>query len=373
VSSGEEPMPLLSLFSGPGGLDLGFERAGFRAMLALDVDSATVETYNLNRWARPVAEEADLSETTPLSIIARWRQSAGDCVRPVGIIGGPPCQAFSVSNVRKFREDPRARLPLAYARILDAFNREFDLEFFVFENVAGLGHRPHASSLELFVAEFAKAGFDVRTFYLDAVNFGVPQYRNRLFIVGFNNTRYDASQFTPPAEKGRYRTVRETIGHLPEPVFFSRNLTRADIRPHPNHWCMNPKSLKFRNGALRAGEMLGRSFRMLEWDTPSWTVAYGHREVHVHPSGHRRLSVYEAMLLQGFPVDYELRGSLSDQIRLVSDAVPPPLAFALASAVREFIASRAHVCANRHAGATGQTGQLGFLGLQTASPRSTRE
>ena len=72
---------------------------------------------------------------------------------------------------------------------------------------------------------------------------------------------------------------------------------------------------------------------MLEWGKPSWTVADGHREVHIHPSGKRRLSIYEAMLLQGFRPDYVLKGNLSDQIRLVSDAVPPPLARALAESV----------------------------------------
>jgi len=81
--------------------------------------------------------------------------------------------------------------------------------------------------------------------------------------------------------------------------------------------------------------MMGRCFRVLNWDRPSWTVAYGHREVHIHPNGHRRLSVYEAMLLQGFRPDYRLMGTLSDQIRLVSDAVPPPLAGKVAKAIRE--------------------------------------
>lgn len=97
---------------------------------------------------------------------------------------------------------------------------------------------------------------------------------------------------------------------------------------------MTPKSSRFRNGQLVEGQVNGRAFRVLSWDRPSWTVAYGHREVHIHPHGHRRLSVYEAMLLQGFPKDYRLFGTLSDQIRLVSDAVPPPLASALAESIR---------------------------------------
>jgi len=100
---------------------------------------------------------------------------------------------------------------------------------------------------------------------------------------------------------------------------------------------MTPRSSRFRDGSLKDGHKNGRSFRVLKWNRPSWTVAYGHREVHVHPNRKRRLSVYEAMRLQGFPSTYRLWGTLSDQLRLVSDAVPPPLANSLAEAVREAI------------------------------------
>jgi DNA (cytosine-5)-methyltransferase 1 len=366
-------LPLLSLFSGPGGLDLGFEQAGFEPLLALDIDRAAVQTYNCNRLKpRDRAKVADLSDVDPSTIIARWEENAGADMLPIGIIGGPPCQSFSVSNVHKLAEDPRAKLPLAYARILKAFNERFDLEFFVFENVAGLGHRTHSSSLDAFLRNFRRAGFHVKRFYLDAVRFQVPQYRNRMFIIGLNKARYKVSDFVPPAGDGSAVTVREAIGHLPEPVYFSRDRKPSDAGLHPNHWCMNPRSKKFGNGALKAGEMLGRSFRMLEWGSPSWTVAYGHREVHVHPNGERRLSVYEAMLLQDFPPDYELRGTLTDQIRQVSDAVPPPLARALAASIAEALfVQGTRSAAKAQERKSGQAGQSGLAGVQTVAPRST--
>ncbi len=72
--------------------------------------------------------------------------------------------------------------------------------------------------------------------------------------------------------------------------------------------------------------MSGRSFRTLQWDQSSWTVAYRHREVHIHPTGHRRLSIYEAILLQSFPKNYQLLGNMTAQVKLVTDAVPPVLA-----------------------------------------------
>ena len=94
---------------------------------------------------------------------------------------------------------------------------------------------------------------------------------------------------------------------------------------------MRPKSPRFYNPEIEA--RVGRSFRRLNWDTASPTIAFGHREIHVHPSGIRRLSIYEAMLLQGFPEAFVLEGNLSEQVEQVSNAVPPPLARSIALAV----------------------------------------
>jgi DNA (cytosine-5)-methyltransferase 1 len=372
-----DPLPLLSLFCGPGGLDIGFEQTGFSPLLALDKDSAAVESYNWNRNNSKTGVVFDLSEVGASeidTILKLWDERAGKGIAPIGIIGGPPCQSFSVSNVHRLSDDPRAKLPLSYAKILDAINKRFDLEFFLFENVAGLGNRPHSDSLELFIGAFENAGFDVKQFYLEAADFGLPQYRKRMFLVGFNNARYRKAQYVPPKGEGSFVTVRDVLGDLPEPLYFAKGLNPKDFGLHPNHWCMNPKSKKFLNGTLKPGEMLGRSFRMLNWEDRSWTVAYGHREVHVHPNGRRRLSVYEAMILQGFPQEYELRGTLSAQIRQVSDAVPPPLAGALAESILKALNSQLDLSLrseNSHHLETGQASQSGVPTLQTDAPRST--
>ncbi len=102
---------------------------------------------------------------------------------------------------------------------------------------------------------------------------------------------------------------------------------------------MAPKSIKFQTGELVEGYKDKRSFRTLSWNEPSYTASYGNREVHVHPNGHRRLSVLEAMLIQGFKKNYKLSGSLSDQITQVSEAVPPPLAFAVSSQLKNHLPS----------------------------------
>lgn len=367
-------LPVLSLFCGAGGLDLGFEDVGFAPLLAIDKSSAAVETYNQNRHLGiSPGKIGDLSAIDVSQVHSWWEKNAGKGVRPVGIIGGPPCQAFSVGNARKLQDDPRARLPLAYARVLEYFNTRFKLDFFVFENVAGLGKQLHESSLRSFLDAFCAAGFEVTTFYLDAVRFGVPQHRQRLFVVGFRSGSFDVSKFEPPNGNGIEVTVRQAIENLPEPVYFSKHRKPAQEGLHPNHWCMNPRSPKFKRG-LSTPKVKGRSFRRLAWDDPSWTVAYGHREVHVHPSGTRRLSIYEAMLLQGFPRQYELIGNLSQQVELVSDAVPPPLARALAMRIREFITSDTvdQPLGKAQPGSNGQLWQLGFEGLQTTAPRSTK-
>ena len=343
TSPGAQPRldrPLLSLFCGPGGLDQGFEVKGFTTLLAVDSNAIAVETYNFNRPASPIAVRLDLATTSATYVADAWSRTAeekGVEGGPVGVIGGPPCQAFSISNVHKFENDPRAKLPLAYAAILKELTSRWEIDFFLFENVAGLGSARHSDSLEEFKSRFADAGFEnVGEFTLDAVDFDVPQHRRRMFIVG---TRAGAGIgfVVPTGNGGHARTVNEAIGALPEPAFFRRDLDASSIPHHPNHWCMNPRSRKFGDGSLAFGTNRGRSLRILDPSRPSWTVAYGHREVHVHPNGRRRLSVYEAMLLQGFPDDYRLCGTMSDQFRQVSDAVPPPLAAALAESVRNML------------------------------------
>ncbi len=370
-------MPLLSLFSGSGGLDLGFERVGFRPLLALDSSKTAVETYNWNRRrsGHSPAQVADLSEEDPVQIARRWEEHVGCRVTPGGIIGGPPCQAFSASNVHQLEDDPRSKLPLAYAGILKYFNQRYGLDFFLFENVAGLGHRPHSTSLSLFLEAFADAGFDITLLTLDAADYGVPQHRKRLFILGFNSTRYPGLVYGHPQKSHLVTTVEDAIGHLRErePVRYRRG--HCDPRQHglhPNHWCMNPRSSRFTDGSLTPGETRSRPFRRLRWDKRSWTVAYGHREVHVHPDGHRRLSVYEAMLLQSFPPAYELRGTLSQQISLVSDAVPPLLAQALATSIATALQVSAVLPEpNKHHRTTGQLVQEGLRGVQMVAPKST--
>jgi DNA (cytosine-5)-methyltransferase 1 len=325
--------PLLSLFCGPGGLDLGFREAGFSTELAFDIDEECVRTFNENHAdsGRSIAFTRDITKLK----LEDMDQLYGRALRPIGVIGGPPCQSFSVSNVHQRDDDSRHDLPVAYAAMLRQLNQRSPLSFFVFENVPGLLGERHKARFQYFKSLFVKAGFEISESILDARSFGVPQVRPRVIIVGINRNLHPSAEWIWPQPELTSQTVRDAIGHLPEPIENDRGLTPANFSVHPNHWCMVPRSKKFRTkGALVEGQAWGRSFRTLKWDEPSWTVAYGNREVHVHPNGHRRLSIYEAMRLQSFPDWYIFTGNISAQTRLVSEAVPPRMAWHLAVAIR---------------------------------------
>ncbi len=325
--------PLLSLFCGAGGLDIGFEKQGFEVGLAFDIRQDSVNSYNQNRKNK-CGHVQDINKLT----VEKLDELYGAEFNPIGLIGGPPCQGFSISNVNKQKSDKRNRLSFTYVNLLSQLNNRNPVHFFVFENVTGLLGDRHKNTFKTIKKSFEGAGFNIFVSTLNAMDFGTPQNRERLIIVGLNKAIYSKTEWQPPQTVNGYSvspvTVRNAIGDLPDPIYFSDVKSKDDIKHHPNHWCMTPKSPKFHTKeTLSEGESYGRSFRTLTWDKPSPTVAYGNREVHVHPSGKRRLSVYEAMLLQGFPKKYELAGNLSQQITQVSEAVPPPLSEVIARSI----------------------------------------
>jgi len=323
---------LLSLFCGPGGFDEGFWQAGYQTVLAADINRASITTHRRNHEGRGcISKVLDLAATDASDLIRLWRARTDRM--PSGIIGGPPCQSFSRSNCSKKEDDPRNELLYHYARLVSGMNAEFGLDFFVFENVPELNKFSHKDHYIRFKENCEDAGFHVNDQLLDTADFGVPQHRVRLFIVGINKRHLPDAIFKWPLGTHMKVKAKDVLDGLPDPAQFRRKLKVDDIPYHPNHWCMKPRSKRFQDGTLVAGECKGRSLRVLDWEKPSWTVAYGHREVHVHPNCQRRLSVYEAMLLQGFPKEYQLLGTLSEQITQVSEAVSPPIAEAIAKAI----------------------------------------
>ena len=323
--------PVLSLFSGAGGLDLGFRTSGFSPKLAIDNNPAAIATYRHNH-SQTAAIQLDIAHTPSDALVKLWKDHVGHS-NPFGIIGGPPCQAFSSANVHQRNDDPRRDLLARYADIILEFSTSLQLDFFLFENVPGLTNRYHKHCFDQFENMCDEAGFEIKKKVIDAGNFGIPQRRKRLIVVGVNRSRFPGVYVQLPDGDRRPLTVREVLEGLPEPSFCTRGPENNVNAHHPNHVAMVPRSHRFKDGSLKPGDRRGLSFKVLDWDSPSYTVAYGHNEIHVHPECHRRLSVYEAMLLQGFPDHYRLHGTFTQQIQQVSDAVPPPLGEGIASVI----------------------------------------
>ena len=327
---------LLSLFSGCGGLDLGFERAGFDIGLAYDIRAHSIASWNRNRPESRHGHVADLCTIR----LADMDRDHGGRFAPSGIIGGPPCQSFTQANRSRSADDPRSKLVRHFFSIALRFHRHrLPLDFILMENVPALAKAENSRLLDREIQRLVEHGFDARRFFVDAASHSVPQYRKRLFLLALPKNSLAMERWSPPIGGNEKRTVLDAIRGLPSPVHFSRGLQEDEIPVHPNHWCMTPKSRRFFDGSLVEGYSSDRSFKTLAWNEPSITVSYGHREVHVHPEGQRRLSVFEAMRLQGFPDDYVLDGTLSAQIDQVSEAVPPPLAEAVAVSIKSTLNS----------------------------------
>lgn len=323
---------VVSLFSGAGGLDWGFHYHGFKIPLAIDVSTAAIKTHKRN-FSKTHSVVADLIQLGPSGVLSKILQliPAGE---RIGVIGGPPCQGFSRANVNSQTDDPRNKLPSLYLDIIQTLQKHYTVEFVVFENVLGIRDQKHAATYQAIVDRLESLDFVVTEKELCALDFGVPQNRRRI-VLSAMRTGQGYTDVIPKKRKN-ISSVREAIDGLSEPVFFQRNLDPSCFPHHPNHWTMRPKSKRFSNP--KSSSASGRSFRKLSWEEPSPTVAFGHREIHIHPNGHRRISIYEAMLLQGFPKTFVLEGNLSAQVEQVSNAVPPPLARSIAAAVKRSLA-----------------------------------
>ncbi len=325
---------IVSLFSGAGGLDLGFKKAGYRIAVAIDAEDAAIRTHRKN-FPRTKSIVADLIKLQPHGVV-EYAQAALPPGERIAVIGGPPCQGFSRANTGSYADDPRNKLPQLYINIVRALQEIYTVEFIVFENVLGIRDKKHAKTYKELIDGIADLGFELTEKELCATDFGVPQNRRRIVLSGMRKGQ-GYSGVKPRRRKG-LETVRDAIGGLKPPAFFKHGLSPKDIPVHPNHWTMQPRSPRFDNPESENRE--GRSFRRLAWDTESPTIAFGHREIHIHPCGRRRLSIYEAMLLQGFPEKFVLEGNLTEQVQQISNAVPPPLALSVASAVTRALDGR---------------------------------
>lgn len=273
---------IVSLFSGAGGLDLGFRRQGFVVPLAIDFSAAAIQTHQRN-FKETHGVVADLVKLGPTGVLAHVTSTIPRGER-IGIIGGPPCQGFSRGNPNSRSDDPRNELPSLYIQIVRTLMKHYTVDFVVFENVLGMKDKKHLPTFHALLADLNGLRFDVTENKLCSLEFGVPQNRRRIILTAMR-IGLDC-ELPPPKKRKGPSTAKDAIAGLPDPVFFARGLAPAEFPVHPNHWTMKPKSKRFTSSVVVTG---GRSFRRLTWDKPSPTIAFGHREIHVHPEGRRRL------------------------------------------------------------------------------------
>lgn len=290
---------VLDLFAGCGGLSLGFESAGFET-IGYEMNPEAAATYNANLKGKCYVEKITLDFDYPNAQI---------------VIGGPPCQPFSVGGNQNGINDSRNGFPF----FIDAI-RKVKPKVFMFENVRGLLYS-NKWYLELIIEELKSLGYKINCELLNAVNYGVPQNRERLFLVGHN------SDFEFPEPENKKFTVGNAICDLmdtfPEE---SKFLTPAQDVYIANYEraskCINPRDLY---PAKPARTLTCRNLSAATGDMQRVKLSDGRR---------RRLLIREAARLQSFPDSFEFRGTETSQFNQIGNAVPPLLAYKMAMAIK---------------------------------------
>jgi len=332
----------IDAFAGAGGLSLGLRRAGFSVVLAFDNDPVCVETQRLNRKYLPhPIVEADVEDL----LGGRLGELAGIKRGELFLLaGGPPCQGFSIQRIGP-DHDERNSLVAIFMRLAG----ETRPQYFLMENVAGLTGRRGKRFLQEALELGMEAGYWVHSAVLDAQDYGVPQRRRRLFVVG---ERQDSplSAFSFPAPtctKKDKRTVRQVIGHLPPPPNGGEDHPEYPLHRRDRLSDLNKRRLD----ALKAGqgrehlprELLAECHKRdasqighrnvygrMAWDdvAPTITARFDSftRGKFGHPDQLRSISLREGAMLQTFPDDFAFFGNKIEIARQIGNAVPPQLA-----------------------------------------------
>jgi DNA (cytosine-5)-methyltransferase 1 len=343
-------MKSVSLFSGCGGLDLGLERAGFRTVFATDLDPYCAESYSENFPSVPFHQGTAGELTKELLASA----SQGATLGPVDLLaGGPPCPPFSKS--RFYRKDkPRALEDAvgeetinAYLTVLEAVRPRA----FILENVAGLAFKVHDSALELILSTTRELGYHLTSRVINAADFGVPQIRERFFVVGMLDAPFQFPEPTHAKNPGgdllsQSRTPWVTAGEAISDLDTDENADDAghfaggkyhhllrEIPPGDNYLYLTAKR-GHPNPSFEWRKRYWSFLLKLSPDLPSWTIQ-ARRSNNMGPLHWRNriLRIEEVKRLQTFPDEWYLSGTLERRWRQVGNAVPPVLAEALGRAL----------------------------------------
>lgn len=329
---------LISLFAGAGGMDLGFEKAGFNVAVANEFDPKICPTYRHNHKHTHLIE-GDIRNISDADI---------EVENVVGLIGGPPCQSWSEAGSLGGIEDPRGKLFYDYIRIL----QKKQPLFFVAENVSGMLAKRNFEAVQNILKLFDQSGYDVQYKLLNSNNYHVPQVRERVFYVGFRKD-LGIKDFTYPeplAEKPL--TLQDAIWDLKDTALPAnpKNKHREDLKILNHEYFTGAFSTIF----------MSRN-RVKAWDEPAFTVQASGRQCQLHPQApkmvkfgpndmrfvegqeylYRRLSVRECARVQGFPDDFEfLYTDVDVGYKMIGNAVPVEFAYAVAKQIYD--------CLKRH-------------------------
>jgi len=323
-------MKVVSFFAGAGGLDLGFEKAGFDVIWANEYDREIWETYEANHKSTILDRR---------SIVDIPSEEVPDCD---GIIGGPPCQSWSEAGALRGISDKRGQLFFEFMRIL----ADKKPKFFLAENVSGMLLPTHKNALENIKQMFTDIGYDLSFELLNVSDYNVPQDRKRVFFIGYRNDLGLKFTFPKPTTPTNKISLRETIYDIKDNVLPARegNLTNGNECVLPNH--------EYMIGGF-SSIFMSRN-RVRGWEDVSFTIQAGGRHAPLHPQApkmqfitqnersfvkgkehlYRRLSVRECARIQTFPDDFIFEyKNVTAGYKMIGNAVPVEMAKLLAKRI----------------------------------------
>lgn len=313
----------ISLFSGGGGLDLGVNLAGFKSLLVSDLVPAYISTIKHN-FPDVITYSKDATALAPNELLQLAEVESVDLM-----IAGPPCQSFSILGRRKALDDPRGQLTIKYFELIAGIKPKA----FIFENVPGLLTVNKGADFKN-LYEFAKqeTGYTLFQTKLNSLIFGIPQSRERVFIVGFRPDIEPTTFEMPTKATGKFSNFMGTATPSKYALEYVDGLPNHDIRIHGDR-------VRARYEKIAPGDRdrIDHTDR-IDAEKPSGTVLVGSSagggRPHIHPYEPRVITVREAARLQSFPDWYEFKGSSTEQYRQVGNAVPPLMAYEIARKIR---------------------------------------
>lgn len=328
----------VDLFAGAGGLGYGFRQAGYRVALAVEPNRHAAQTYRLNNPGVPVVE-AKITEHTRAATLRRYMPGTANISV---LLAGPPCQGYSAAGARR-PEDPQNQLFSHVARLA----RQLKADHVVLENVPGVRRVNGHGFLNAILDSLDTAGFTTAAHLLHAYDYGVPQRRVRYFFLAQRGRRSDPIPLPPPTHRrhGLSSTFATSLPETPALVDLLSDLPVLGPGVDAERWITSDGRELFNMSTMNhSGRVVRRISRFQPGKEPisyrrlgrveARTIIAGHRALPVHPNEHRTISVREAAVVQGFPMDYFFCGPRSEQPLQVANAVPPPLAAAVARHLR---------------------------------------